>query len=135
MIIDFKNFTTYSITRAQLLADGSLRDITAAAREAGHRIPVAITRAAWEDCIAWTAKSTEQQKRKNENTRLWDVVWMCAFGLRMARPSAGMFTTFDLIRQPNGGRTMEGIETTLKAIVTAGDAGEPVLTILMLHED
>ena len=40
-------------TRAQALADGVLIDAGAMAAEAGFRFPVAITAAAWADCVAW----------------------------------------------------------------------------------
>jgi len=39
-------------SRATALADGALVDVTATAREAGFRVPVALTRAAWERCVA-----------------------------------------------------------------------------------
>ena len=48
-------------TRAQLIEDGDLIDVSETAREAGFTVPVAITRAAWADCVEWTA---ETDKRK-----------------------------------------------------------------------
>ena len=39
-------------TRAQALAEGVLIDAGPMAREAGFRWPVAITAAAWDDCVA-----------------------------------------------------------------------------------
>ena len=38
-------------TRADALADGVLVDVSAVAREAGIKFPVALTRAAWERCV------------------------------------------------------------------------------------
>ena len=46
--------TVYTYTRAQALADGVLIDAGPLAREAGLRFPVALTGAAWQDCVAWT---------------------------------------------------------------------------------
>jgi hypothetical protein len=38
-------------TRADAIADGMLVDVSAVAREAGIRFPVALTRAIWERCV------------------------------------------------------------------------------------
>ena len=42
----------HSYTRADALRDGVLIDVSAVAREAGIRYPVALTRAAWGRCVA-----------------------------------------------------------------------------------
>ena len=42
-----------SYTRADALADGQLIDVTQTAKEAGFRLPVALTRPAGADCVAW----------------------------------------------------------------------------------
>jgi hypothetical protein len=39
-------------SRSEALADGLLVDVTETAREAGFLYPVALTRAAWELCVA-----------------------------------------------------------------------------------
>ncbi|WP_325176197.1 DUF6573 family protein, partial [Xanthomonas hortorum] len=44
----------HSHTRANLLEDGDLVDVSALAREAGFKVPVAVTRAVWADCVAWS---------------------------------------------------------------------------------
>ena len=41
-----------SYTRSEALADGVLVDVTETAREAGFVIPIALTRAAWDLCVA-----------------------------------------------------------------------------------
>jgi hypothetical protein len=38
----------HAYSRAEALEDGVLVDVTSTAREAGFRIPVALTRAVWE---------------------------------------------------------------------------------------
>jgi len=50
----------HSYTRAEALADGTLIDVSETAREAGFRVPVALTRAAWFDCVAWTAEDSQR---------------------------------------------------------------------------
>jgi hypothetical protein len=70
-------------TRADALRDGVLIDVSATAREAGIRFPVALTAAAWQECIAVPPGVTCQ----DEAGRLWDVVWLLAGAIR--RGSAG----------------------------------------------
>ena len=43
----------YAYTRAEAIADGVLIDVTETAKEVGFRLPVALTAAAWADCVAW----------------------------------------------------------------------------------
>jgi Family of unknown function (DUF6573) len=43
--------TVHLYTRADAIADGVLIDVSAVAREAGIRYPVALTRAVWERCV------------------------------------------------------------------------------------
>ena len=61
----------HSYTRAEAVADGVLIDVSAVAREAGIRYPVALTRAAWERCVAVPPGVACQ----DEAGRLWDVLW------------------------------------------------------------
>ena len=48
-------------SRGQALEDGVLVDAGSMAKEAGFRWPVAITAAAWEDCVAWTDADSGRQ--------------------------------------------------------------------------
>src|SRR5262249_23700188 len=57
------------VALATSIRDGILIDT---AREAGIRYPVALTRAAWERCVAVPAGVVCQ----DEPGRLWDVAWM-----------------------------------------------------------
>jgi hypothetical protein len=61
-------------TRADAIRDGVLIDVSAVAREAGIRYPVALTRAAWERCITVPPGVLCQ----DEAGRLWDVLWLLA---------------------------------------------------------
>src|SRR5690606_11899895 len=93
----------YSYSRAQAIADGVLIDITEIAREAGFKVPVAITRAAWADCVEWS-EATQQRKRtvQDESGRLWDVVYMANFEAR--RNAGHSRVTFTVYRVPAEGR-------------------------------
>ena len=60
-------------TRAQAIEDGILVDISETAREAGFRIPVAVTRSVWDRLVALPDGYRGFQ---DERGRLWDVLWM-----------------------------------------------------------
>ena len=124
--------STYS--RAQALEDGVLVSAGAMAREVGFRFPVAITAAAWSDCVAWTDADSARQVHQDQSGRLFDVLFMAHHAIR-SRRSGGDRLTFKLYRVPRDGRSTEARITTLKLIVGPGDQGGPVVTILLLGED
>jgi hypothetical protein len=64
------------------LRDGVLIDVSATAREAGIRYPVALTRACWERCVAVPPGVACQ----DEAGGLWDVLFLLAL---VARRSDG----------------------------------------------
>jgi hypothetical protein len=121
-------------TRAQALADGVLIDAGSMAREAGFRWPVAITAGAWADCVAWDDADSERQTHQDQSGRLWDVLFMAAYAAR-ANADAGSELLFELYRVPRDGQATKAELTTLKLVVGPGDAGEPVMTILLPNED
>lgn len=135
--------TIYAYTRAQALADGVLVDVSNAAAEAGFKVPVAMTRAAYEDCVKWDDEDSRRQVMQNESGRLWDVLWMgyCAIASRLRAPETGRsqerFPTllYQLHRVPRGGRATVPRKTTLKLHSGPGDEAEHVITILLPHED
>lgn len=114
-------------TRAQAIEDGFLIDVSSKAREAGFRLPVAMTAAAWEDCVAWPEGSAMQ----DESGRLWDVVWMAMLGASRNQQRSEFI--YDLLRVPKGRR--KAMRTQLKCCIGAGDAGEAVCTIMLPTED
>ena len=121
-------------TRAQALADGVLIDAGAMAREAGFRWPVAMTAAAWEDCVAWTESDNDRQTYQDQSGRLWDLLFMAAHAAR-TKADAEPQLLFDLHRVPRDGYSIAAELTTLKLVVGPGDKAEPVMTILLPHED
>lgn len=122
----------YAYSRADAIADGTLVDVSEMAHEAGFRFPVAITAAAWADCVAWSEADSERQTLQDESGRLWDVLWMAA---PAARRAEGKRSPFQLYRVPRGGRVTRRRLTTLHLRIGLGDTGEPVVTILMPNED
>src|SRR6516225_6371681 len=86
-------------SRADAIRDGVLIDVSATAREAGIRFPVALTAAAWERCVA-VPPGVECQ---DEAGRLWDLLTVFRFA---ARRSDGDRLTFGVhVRNDNRGRT------------------------------
>ncbi len=121
-------------TRAQAIEDGVLVDVGSTAAEAGFRWPVALTAAGWADCVAWTEDDSSRQIYQDESGRLWDVLYMAAHAIR-TRKDSGDRLLFQLYRVPHDGHSTEAALVTLKLIVGPGDAGEPVITLLLPHED
>lgn len=120
-------------TRAMAIDDGGLIDVSSAAAEAGFRFPVALTRAAWADCVAWSNEDNEREGAccQDEAGRLWDVLWIA----RLAARRGGSQTLFQLYRVPVAGRGIKPRLTTLKMVCSGGDEGEPVITIMRPDED
>ena len=71
-------------TRADAIRDGVLVDVSETAREAGFRWPVAMTRGAYEDFVAWSAADSRRQTWQDESGRLWDVLTMARLAARAA---------------------------------------------------
>jgi hypothetical protein len=117
----------YWYTRAQALEDGVLVDVSAAARETGFRYPVALTRAAWALCVALTPAA--MCAGNDERGRLHDLLWMlrCA----VARSRGDRDIAFELLCVTTRIRPMR---VPLRCVIGPGDAGEPVLTVMMPGE-
>jgi len=127
-----KVISTY--TRAQAIEDGVLIDPGAMATEAGFKWPVALTTDAWADCVAWTEADSQQQVYQDQAGRLWDVLYMASHAIRTNHDPNDRLL-FQLYRVPRDRRSVKPVLVELKLIVGPGDAGEPVITILLPHED
>lgn len=123
----------YSYTRAQALADGVLVDVTETAREAGFRVPVAMTAAAWSKTVAWSDADSARQTHQDVSGRLWDVSWMAFLAAR--RASGSCRVPFQLHVVPRGGKATRPRLVTLHLQIGPGDEGEPVITIMNPDED
>ncbi len=118
------------LSRAQAIATGALVDVTPTAREFAFSYPLAFTRAAFSDCIAWESSPAEEQQQ-----RLGDVLSM--FRLALARrtridpPDRVRFTLLRTV-QKRCRRVTRTIE--LEAVCSLGDVSEPVVTIRKVGE-
>lgn len=123
----------YAYTRAQALADGLLVDVTEIAREAGFRVPVALTAAAWGKAVAWSDEDSACQTYQDEKGRLWDVVWMSYIAAR--RASGGYKVPVQLHAIPRDRTATRPRLITLNMVIGPGDDGEPVVTVMNSDED
>jgi hypothetical protein len=129
MFTDHDVIHTY--TRREALDDGVLMDAGSAAREAGFKVPVALTARVWATCVSW---SRDERTPQDESGRLWDVLWIASLAARAAarRGEAGR-VEFELLVVPRGGRRPR--LTPLALLLGPGDQGECVATVLMPDED
>lgn len=142
----------FSYTRAQALEDGVLVDLTEWARETGFRIPVACTADVWHRYV--TPPHGTRELGQSERGRAHDVLWMLFVAIKRhsahrRAEGSGQARGIDNGRADDAGRCDDRLmyeviflqapnrhETVqLKSICGPGDHGEPVLTILLPHED
>jgi hypothetical protein len=117
----------HAYTRADAIRDGVLIDVSATAKEAGFRFPVALTRDVWERCVAVPPGVLCQ----DEAGWLWDVLTMLRFAVR---GQDGPEVRFG-VHVRNDNREGEPPLVRLKALCGPGDNGEPVLTVMLPQED
>ena len=123
----------YAYTRAQAIEDGVLVDVSKTAKEAGFVYPVAITSAAWADCVEWSDDDTKRQVPQDEFGRLWDVLWMAKIAVKQG--NGGTQLLYPLHRVPRGGKAQKPRLIHLKLVCGPGDTPEPVITIMLPDED
>ncbi len=119
----------YAYTRAQAIDDGTLVDASDLARDAGFKVPVALTAKVWVDCVAWD--QTREVTPQDETGRLWDVLAMAHLAAR-GRPHTGRLS-FSVLRIGCG--RLRPSRVTLALVLGPGDQGEPVITIMQPEED
>jgi hypothetical protein len=137
----------FAYTRAQAIADGVLVDLTTATdaqghplcQQAGFKVPVAITRAAWARTIeaggTWKSEGEagvlELKGGQSLTGRLWDL-------LSMLRAASGQAANtdrvhFQVLVDVNGDGHHEPVK--LWALCGPGDDARPVITIMLEGED
>lgn len=137
----------FRYTRAQAVADGVLVDLTTATddkgqrlcREAGFKVPVAITCTAWAKTIesggTWKTEGEgeilELKGGQSLTGRLWDVLHMLKVACGRAINDDRVH--FQVLVDVNG----EGHHELVKlwALCGPGDDAKPVITILLEGED
>jgi hypothetical protein len=118
----------YAYTRAQALEDGVLVDVSKIGKEAGFKVPVAVTQAVWgliEDI-------PPRAHWESIDGRLWDVVKMGWFAAQRCKETDTLWYKMLMNRNEHGHRVQALI---LKLHIGGGDNGEPVVTIMLRNED
>ena len=116
----------YAYTRQNALDDGVLIDATQAAKEAGFHYPLAFTATAWARCVVVPIDCPWQ----DESGRLWDVLWMLFNAIRRAPDDNPVRFSLQVCNHPSRSE-----EVHLKAHCGPGDDAQPVITIMLPHED
>lgn len=119
----------FRYTRAQAIEDGVLIDLSEWAKETGFRIPVACTATVWNDHI--TPPPGAKAYGQSERGRAHDVLWMLFCAIKRGKQRDDRLV-YDVIFQ-DAPKTRKTVQ--LKSICGPGDQGEPVLTIMLPHED
>ena len=125
---DFWGEPVHTYTRADALADGVLVDATETAREAGFRIPVALTQGVWadvNDLSGWHVSCGQSSEG-----RLWDLLFMAAHAARKPENRDRSEFVYSLVMPAGTGNNYRA-----KCHIGPGDKGEPVVTILRPDED
>ncbi|MFO0888321.1 MAG: DUF6573 family protein [Isosphaeraceae bacterium] len=120
----------FAYTRKQAIADGELLDVTETAKEAGFKVPVALTRAVWAEYV----RVPEGVEGQDEAGRLWDVLCMCRFGVARGEDRDASEVLFQL-HVRNDDRDGEPPLVTLKAVCGPDDDARPAVTIMQVEED
>jgi hypothetical protein len=117
----------YAYTRAQAHTDGILVDVTETAKEVGFKLPVAITEAL-HNCL--TPTKAEASIGQTYDDRLWDVLWLATFTLKLADPGTDT-VTFTVVQQEVEAKSgqLKKVEIRLRVLSGSGDESEPVITI------
>jgi Family of unknown function (DUF6573) len=113
-------------TRAQAIEDGVLIDVTEAARETGIVYPTALTASVWERCVTVPEKTPWQ----DAVNRLMVVLTVLRFAIRRSSGVQEIAFTVGVQNDARGPRLVK-----LKALCGPDDIGEPVITIMLPHED
>jgi len=116
----------FAYTRRQAIADGVLRDVSELAKEAGFRVPVAVTAAVWVACVAVPDSSPWQDEKR----RLWSILDVLRQVLRV-RSQEPTVAFWVLVQNDEHGPKY----VALKATSGPGDNGEHVVTVMLPDED
>ncbi len=118
----------HAYTRAQALEDGVLVDLTDLAREAGFRLPVAVTQGVW--AVLNPTKELEEAGQ-DMTGRAWDMLTILRHSIRGASATDEIRFAPLFMREP--GEKVEPVEMWAKC--GPGDDAEPVVTVMLKGED
>lgn len=117
----------FAYSRAQAISDGVLVDAGPLAAEAGFRYPVALTAAAWHECVEVPLSDLVH----DQVGRLWDVLNVLRWAIKSSDGSTDCLEFCVDVADED-----EMITTVrLKSLCGPGDNHEPVITIMLPDED
>ncbi|MBP2147275.1 hypothetical protein J2129_002788 [Methanofollis sp. W23] len=120
-------------TREDAIRDGLLVDVSEMGREAGFRIPVAVTRKLWDEYIVPDPRSVPYGQ--SVDGRLWDTLWMSHLAAR-CRPDTDRVQYSVQYKVIYIMKTAQRRGITLEMRVGAADPqGRPCITIMLPGED
>jgi hypothetical protein len=119
-------------TREQAFEDGQLVDVSQAdvTRDAGFKVPVALTSGAW----AWV-NPEPMPSCQDHNGRLWDVYTMFRYARRTTRGATDRIAFSVLFQGGPGLRGRQKRRVDLVAVCGPADDGSPCITIMLPEED
>jgi len=115
-------------SRKQAIEDGVLVDVTETAKEAGMKYPTALTTAVWQKYVV----VPEGVEGQDEQGRLWDILWMLRAAIVSDKRTEASRVDFKLMVRNDNRRPKEVV---LKALCGPGADAEPVVTVMLPHED
>jgi hypothetical protein len=113
----------YSYTRARALTDSALVDVTEIGKEVGFKLPVAITEALQNRL---TPTKNEAVFGQDYDSRLWNVLWVAAFSIKLADPGIDT-VTFTVVQQEVDAKSgqLQNFELRLRAVCGSGNEDKP----------
>lgn len=116
----------YKYTRAQAIEDGELWDVSELAKEAGFKFPVAISTGIYSLIDEAVKKGDRDYKGI-----VWDIFTMLLYAIKRAENTARI--DFSVLIWSKYTRKDQLVN--MYALCHPGDNKEPVITIMLPHED
>gem|GEM_PF-1592640 len=120
--------TVYAYSRARAIEDGVLIDVTRQAKDLGIRCPAALTALVWAEIVT-ASVADEFANDITEETRVKELLEMAAMQMEATTNKAARFLYY-ATTSINSSKNFE-----LMVIMSAGDDGREVLTVMFPHED
>jgi hypothetical protein len=118
--------TIFSYTREMAITDGVLINISEVAKDAGFKVPVAVTDALYNGYLV--PDETPRNKGQDTTGRIWDMLILLNLKAKGCKENIVLFSVRMVMK--DGPQFIE-----MKSMIGPGDNGEPVITIMLPHED
>lgn len=118
-----EGFDKVIYTRANALADGVLVDLSSLAREAGFKIPLAVTDDVWD-----VVSPERMPSCQDWQGRAWDLLTILRLAINRTAPGATSIEFAPLFVMESGHAPKP---VQMWALCSPGDNAEPVMTIML----